>query len=81
MNRSSDRVGTVGQATGLAGKFMTWLADLLYWFESHLVLRGGGEGLQNNLHHIGEVLERVEQLLSTPRYLIVLIIATFVVIL
>jgi NADH:ubiquinone oxidoreductase subunit 5 (subunit L)/multisubunit Na+/H+ antiporter MnhA subunit len=79
--RSSDRVGTVSQGTGLAGKFITWLANILYWFESHLVLRGGGEGLLKNLHRIGGVLERVEQLLSTPRYLIVLVVITFVVIL
>jgi hypothetical protein len=79
--RSTDRVGMVGQGTGLAGKFISWLANMLYWFESHLVLRGGGEGLLKNLHRIGGVLERIEQLLSTPRYLIVLVVATFVVIL
>jgi hypothetical protein len=79
--RSSDRMGRVGQATGVAGRFMTWLANMLYWFESHLVLRGGGEGLLKKLHRIGGVLQRIEQLLSTPRYLIVLIVTTFVVIL
>jgi NADH:ubiquinone oxidoreductase subunit 5 (subunit L)/multisubunit Na+/H+ antiporter MnhA subunit len=78
---TSDAMGTVGQATGLAGKFMTWLANMLYWFESRLVLRGGGEGLQRQLQRVGEVLERIELLLSTPRYLILLIVATFVVIL
>ncbi|MES9947004.1 MAG: proton-conducting transporter membrane subunit [Candidatus Thiodiazotropha sp.] len=78
---SEDPAGRVGQGTGLAGKFMTWLANILYWFESRLVLRGGGEGLLKNLHRVGSVLQRVEQLLSTPRYLIVLVVATFVVIL
>ncbi|MEW8191116.1 MAG: proton-conducting transporter membrane subunit [Candidatus Thiodiazotropha endolucinida] len=78
---STDQMGAVGQGTGLAGKFMTWLANILYWFESRLVLRGGGEGLLKNFHRVGGVLERVDQLLSKPRYLIVLVVATFVVIL
>jgi hypothetical protein len=78
---SKDPAGGVGQGTGLVGKFMTWLANILYWFESHLVLRGGGEGLLKNLQRVGRVLERVEQLLSKPRYLILLVVATFVVIL
>ncbi|MCU7923853.1 MAG: hypothetical protein KZQ88_14280 [Candidatus Thiodiazotropha sp. (ex Dulcina madagascariensis)] len=72
---------SAGYGTGVAGKAMTWLANALYWFESHLVLHGGGEGLLKNLHRIGGLLERVEQLLTEPRYLIVLIVATFVVIL
>ncbi|MBT3048358.1 MAG: proton-conducting transporter membrane subunit [Candidatus Thiodiazotropha sp.] len=80
--RSTTRqMGAVGQGTGLAGKFMTWLANILYWFESHLVLRGGGEGLLKNLHRVGGLLQQAEQLLAKPRYLIVLVVATFVVIL
>lgn len=71
----------VGKGTGLAGKLMTWLADILHWFESRLVLSGGGEGLLKHLHRIGGLLTRVEQLLAEPRYLIVLIVVTFVVIL
>ncbi|MCU7914616.1 MAG: hypothetical protein KZQ65_01625 [Candidatus Thiodiazotropha sp. (ex Gloverina cf. vestifex)] len=71
----------VGKGTGLAGKAMTLLADILYWFESRLVLSKGGEGLMKNLHRVGGLLARVEQLLAEPRYLIVLIVVTFVVIL
>jgi NADH:ubiquinone oxidoreductase subunit 5 (subunit L)/multisubunit Na+/H+ antiporter MnhA subunit len=79
--RSKPEAGNIGKGTGLAGKAMTWLADVLYWFESHLVLNRGGEELMKKLHRIGAVMERVEQLLSEPRYLIVLIVITFVVIL
>ncbi|MES9991467.1 MAG: proton-conducting transporter membrane subunit [Candidatus Thiodiazotropha sp.] len=78
---ASNQLGRVGQGTGVAGRFMTWLANILYWFESHLVLRGGGEGLLKNLQRAGEMLQQAEQLLSKPRYLIVLVVATFVVIL
>lgn len=72
---------SVGAATGLAGRVMSWLADLLYWFESRLVLRGGGEGLLKNLRLVGRLLAQIERLLAEPRYLIVLIVITFVVIL
>jgi NADH:ubiquinone oxidoreductase subunit 5 (subunit L)/multisubunit Na+/H+ antiporter MnhA subunit len=71
----------VHQATGVAGQTMTWLANLLYWFESHLVMREGGAGLMATLQRIGALLERVEQLLTEPRYLILLVMATFAVIL
>jgi NADH:ubiquinone oxidoreductase subunit 5 (subunit L)/multisubunit Na+/H+ antiporter MnhA subunit len=73
--------GDISQATGVAGRVMAWLANLLYWFESHLVLREGGEGLLQKMRLAGALLERVEQLLTEPRYLILLIMATFVVIL
>jgi NADH:ubiquinone oxidoreductase subunit 5 (subunit L)/multisubunit Na+/H+ antiporter MnhA subunit len=72
---------SVGIATGVAGRLMTWLADRLYWFESRLVLRGGGEVLIGNLRRLGRLLTHMEKLLSEPRYLIVLIVMTFVVIL
>ncbi|MCG7966664.1 MAG: proton-conducting transporter membrane subunit [Candidatus Thiodiazotropha taylori] len=71
----------VNQATGVAGRLMAWLASLLYWFESHLVLREGGASLWDSMRRIGTLVERVEQLLTEPRYLILLIMATFAVIL
>ncbi|MES9853595.1 MAG: proton-conducting transporter membrane subunit [Candidatus Thiodiazotropha sp. L084R] len=71
----------VNQATGVAGRMMVWFADMLYWFESHLVLREGGASLWGTLRRIGTLLERVEQLLAEPRYLFLLVMATFAVIL
>jgi NADH:ubiquinone oxidoreductase subunit 5 (subunit L)/multisubunit Na+/H+ antiporter MnhA subunit len=78
---AQQETGSVGTATGAAGRLMTWLANQLYWFESRLVLSGGGEGLLKNLHRVGALLMQAEQLLSQPRYLIVLILVTIVVIL
>lgn len=66
---------------GLLGGFMEWLAALLHWFEEHLVLRGGGEGLQRVIGLLGGYLQQVEELLARPRYLMLLIMATLVVIL
>ena len=59
---------------------MQGLADILFWFEEHLVLKSGGEGLLKLLAIIGHYLLQIEVLLSQPRYLILLIMATFMVI-
>lgn len=64
----------------MAGRLMEWLASLLYWFEEHLVLKGAGEGLRQAIDLIGGYLKRAEDLLSQPRYLLLLIMITFVVI-
>jgi hypothetical protein len=77
----SDGSADVNQATGVAGRLMAWLANRLYWFESHLVLREGGASLWGSMHHMGSLVERVELLLTEPRYLLLLVMATFAVIL
>lgn len=77
---SSSASNKVSRAHGLAGKTLEALADMLYWFEEHLVLKGGSEGLLKLLNLIGHYLLQIEELLSQPRYLMLLILATFVVI-
>lgn len=72
--------GDVGMGHGLAGKLMEGIASLLHWFEEHLVLKGGGEGLINTIQRVGGQLQKIEELLSHPRYLLLLIMATFAVI-
>ena len=79
-SESSGNKHHVSRARGFAGKLMQGLADMLFWFEEHLVLKGGGEGLLKLLDLIGHYLLQIEVLLSQPRYLILLIMATFVVI-
>jgi NADH:ubiquinone oxidoreductase subunit 2 (subunit N) len=68
-------------ASGVLGSLMDQLANLLYWLEEHLVLKGGGEGLQTAIRVLGAYLAKIESLLSLPRYLLLLIMATLVVIL
>jgi len=70
----------ISRGIGFAGKIMEKLADILFWFEEHLVLKSGGEGLLKVLNHIGYYLLQIEELLSQPRYLIILILATFITI-
>ncbi len=71
----------LARAPGLLGGVMEWLAGALYWFEERLVLSGGGEGLQRVLRLLGGYLLQVDELLTRPRYLMLLIMATLVVIL
>ena len=71
----------VGFGQGMAGKLMQHLATALAWFEEHLVLKSAGSGLLSMIQHLGHYVVHIENLLSQPRYLIILIIITFVVIL
>ena len=83
IKRSNQRNGydKVGTGEGLLGKFMETIASQLHWFEEQLVLKGGGEGLLKVLQSMGNRLVRVERLLSKPRYLWLMILATLVVVL
>jgi NADH:ubiquinone oxidoreductase subunit 5 (subunit L)/multisubunit Na+/H+ antiporter MnhA subunit len=73
--------GGVGHGRGAVGQLMEAVATLLHWFEEHLVLKGGDEGILNLVQRLGTNLMKIESLLSEPRYLILLIVTTFIVIL
>ncbi|MCK5895837.1 MAG: hypothetical protein KAG20_03465, partial [Cocleimonas sp.] len=71
----------IGIGRGIFGKTMQIIASGLYWFEENLVLKGSGEGLMHGLDYIGHYIEKIDTLLSKPRYLLLLIMATFVIVL
>ena len=71
----------VVRGSGLAGAFLEWTALKLHRFESRLLFQGGDSRLSRMLARIGTYLIAVEGLLSQPRYLLLLIMATLVVIL
>jgi NADH:ubiquinone oxidoreductase subunit 5 (subunit L)/multisubunit Na+/H+ antiporter MnhA subunit len=71
----------VVKGRGVLGRLLAWTADRLNRFEDRLVLHGGGGRLGRGLTHLGSGLRLVEELLEQPRYLLVLIMATMVVIL
>jgi hypothetical protein len=71
----------IGIGRGLFGKTMQTVASMLHWFEENLVLKGSGDGLMNLLDHVGLYIEKIDKLLSKPRYLLLLIMATFVIVL
>jgi len=72
---------SAGPGAGIAGRIMEGVARFLHWFEDQLVLKGSGEGLLRSLRHLGGYLIQIDRLLSQPRYLLLMIILTFVVIL
>ena len=73
--------GSVIQGRGLAGALLMALADRLSRFEQRLVLQGGGGPLGEGFKRLGEWLKWVETLLQQPRYLLLMVMATLVVIL
>jgi len=73
--------GSVGKGQGAAGKLMEWIASGMQWFEEHLVLPSGEGGIQRLIQRMGSVLSQVDELLSRPRYLLLMLLITFVVIL
>ncbi len=76
-----DNSATVVRGRGLAGGLLVWLAGRLGDFEQHLVLQGGGGKLAEGMRRLGDWLKWVENLLEQPRYLLLLMMATLVVIL
>ena len=71
----------IGIGRGLFGKTMQTIASVLHWFEENLVLKGSGDGLMHGLDYMGHYIEKIDTLLSKPRYLLLLIMATFVIVL
>ena len=65
---------------GIMGGLMEKVANILYWFEESLVLKGSGDGLINVLHTLGAYLVRIDYLFSRPRYLWLIILLTLLVI-
>ncbi len=69
------------RADGLAGGALLWLATRLQALEVHLSLRGRGGIGERLLQHAGAYVRAMEALLEQPRYLMLAVMATFVVIL
>ena len=65
---------------GVMGGLMEKIANILYWFEESLVLKGSGDGLINVLHRLGAYLVRIDYLFSRPRYLWLIILLTLLVV-
>ncbi|MEE9444874.1 MAG: proton-conducting transporter membrane subunit [Cocleimonas sp.] len=71
----------VGKGRGMFGKILEMFASSLQFVEERLILKGSGEGLMKAVNFLGNYLEIVDKLLTQPRYVLVLIMATFVVVL
>ncbi len=71
---------SVGTGSGLFGKLTEWLAEQLQALEDRLLLQKGGGRLTEYVQRIGVYLDLAEELLAQPRYLVLLVVATLVVI-
>jgi hypothetical protein len=79
--RQGDAGDPLAPGRGLLGGLMEWVATWLHWFEERLVLHGGGQRIKGLLAELAQGLMRMEDLLGRPRYLLLLILGTLVVIL
>jgi hypothetical protein len=70
----------IGKGEGLFGFFLETVAGAMHWFEENWVLRGSGEGLLNFLQRLGTYLTHIDYLICQPRYLLIMIILTFIII-
>lgn len=77
-NLESDE-DSFAQGSGLAGKLAQWSAALLSWFEYHFILRGIGRQSIHVGRRLGRAANRFEQLLLSPRYLILFVLITLMV--
>lgn len=66
---------------GLPGRVLASISDTLQHIEYRLLLRGKGGTAERLLHRVGAYLRTLEGLLEQPRYLMMAVMATFVVIL
>ena len=65
---------------GLAGRFLFKVSEILQQVEARLLL-SGSDVLQQRLRRAGEYMEAIDLLIEHPRYLMLMVMATFVVIL
>ena len=71
----------VNNDIGLLGKLMHILGDLFEWIENKLVLSDTQQRLKQNFKYIGDILENIERRLAEPRYLMLIIVVSFVMVL
>lgn len=72
---------TLVRVDGVPGRLLAMVAGLLQKIEDRLLLRGRGGFAEQMLRRMGRYLETLEGLLEQPRYLMMAVMATFVVIL
>jgi NADH:ubiquinone oxidoreductase subunit 2 (subunit N) len=69
------------QGHGAAGRMLLRVSEVLQHFETRLVLEGGGGVVGQWLRRLAAALKSIESLFEQPRYLMLMVMATFVVIL
>lgn len=79
--KAVDETRPLVRADGLPGRALATLAGQLQQVENRLLLQGRGGMAERLLQRLGAYLQTLEHLLEQPRYLMMAVMATFVVIL
>lgn len=70
----------IGVGSGILGKLMQAIAEQLEWLEKQLLFQQQGGKATLTLEVLGRYLDRIDRLLTQPRYLVLLVAVTLVVI-
>jgi formate hydrogenlyase subunit 3/multisubunit Na+/H+ antiporter MnhD subunit len=68
------------RVSGLVGLLTNGFAAAFHWFEERLVLQGVGRELIHAGRRLGSRLNRLESVLARPRYLVVLVLASLIIV-
>jgi NADH:ubiquinone oxidoreductase subunit 5 (subunit L)/multisubunit Na+/H+ antiporter MnhA subunit len=78
--RLDNEIDEFAQGSGLAGKLTEWFATLMHWFEDHFVLRNIGKDTNGYGRKLGYAANKFEQLILRPRYLVLFVFITLLVV-
>ncbi|MEY3289772.1 MAG: hypothetical protein RLZZ419_2014 [Pseudomonadota bacterium] len=78
--RLDNEIDEFAQGSGLAGKLTEWFATLMHWFEDHFVLRSIGKDNNRYGRKLGYAANKFEQLILRPRYLVLFVFITLLVV-
>jgi NADH:ubiquinone oxidoreductase subunit 5 (subunit L)/multisubunit Na+/H+ antiporter MnhA subunit len=66
--------------TGVLGTIAGWIAGMAHWFEERLILQGVGIGSLHLGRELGHLANKLETLVLRPRYLVLLVFITLLVV-
>ena len=69
------------QGSGLAGRLTEWAAAVSHYFEYHFILHGIGRDSIRLGRRLGYIANRFEQLLLKPRYIILFVLISLLIVL
>jgi NADH:ubiquinone oxidoreductase subunit 5 (subunit L)/multisubunit Na+/H+ antiporter MnhA subunit len=78
--RLDNETDEFAHGSGLAGKLTEWFAALMHWFEARFVLRSIGKDTNRYGRKLGHAANKFEQLILRPRYLVLFVFITLLVV-
>ena len=66
--------------TGVLGSIAGWIVNLAHWFEDRLILQGVGKGSLHLGRKLGHLANKLETLVLRPRYLVLLVLITLLIV-